>query len=237
MPQSILEPPFAVPAYVPAVFLLVTLLTIFLFVRAARFDRTAIVGILVIVVLQVILGLRGYYLTVNTFPPRFPLLLFPSLCMILLAFITPGGKKVIARIDLKKLTEMHVIRIFVEFVLLRLLIYGVLPESMTFEGRNFDIISGISAPVVAFIAFRTLPIKRGLLLVWNLLAMGLLLQVVATAILSTPSIIQQIEFDQPNIAILHFPYVLLPSVVVSIVLFGHLVAIKKLITKDPVQKG
>lgn len=63
-------------------------------------------------------------------------------------------------------------------------------------------------------------------MLWNLICLGLLLNIVVLAILSAPSPFQILAFDQPNIAITHFPYVWLPSVVVPIVLFSHLVAIR-----------
>ena len=44
-------------------------------------------------------------------------------------------------------------RVGVEVVLFWLFIKRVVPESMTFEGRNFDIISGITAPFVAYFAY------------------------------------------------------------------------------------
>jgi hypothetical protein len=36
---------------------------------------------------------------------------------------------------------------------------------------------------------------------------------------------QQLNFDQPNRAVLYFPYVWLPAIVVPIVLFSHLAAL------------
>jgi hypothetical protein len=56
----------------------------------------------------------------------------------------------------------------------------------------------------------------------------LLINIVATAILSMPFPFQQLAFDRPNIAIMYFPYVWLPCCVVPIVLFAHLVSLRKL---------
>jgi len=56
----------------------------------------------------------------------------------------------------------------------------------------------------------------------------LLLNVVITAIFAIPSPVQKIAFDQPNIAVLYFPFNLLPTIVVPLVLFAHCVAIKRL---------
>jgi len=40
---------------------------------------------------------------------------------------------------------------------------------------------------------------------------------------------QLFAFDQPNIAILYFPFVWLPSFIVMTVLFSHLISIRRLV--------
>ena len=45
---------------------------------------------------------------------------------------------------------------------------------------------------------------------------------------------QQLAFEQPNIAVLRFPYVLLPGIVVPLVGLSHLLHLKQLLTQpDP----
>ena len=105
---------------------------------------------------------------------------------------------------------------------------GLISVYMTFEGTNFDLFSGLTAPIVAFIAFRANTTNKKLLLWWNIICLLLLLNVVITAAFAIPSPFQKISLDQPNIAILYFPFNLLPSVIVPIVLFGHFVAIRQL---------
>jgi hypothetical protein len=68
-------------------------------------------------------------------------------------------------------------------------------------------------------------------LLWNLLSTALLVTIIVNAITSVPSPIQTQAFDQPNLAILHFPYVLLASYIVPVVLFSHFVAIKRAYTE------
>jgi len=99
---------------------------------------------------------------------------------------------------------------------------------MTFSGRNFDILAGITAPFVYYFVFFKKSISKKGLLIWNIICLLLLLNIVVNAILSTPIPIQQFAFDQPNLAILHFPMVWLPTFVVPAVLFSHIVAIYRL---------
>jgi hypothetical protein len=100
---------------------------------------------------------------------------------------------------------------------------------MTFEGRNFDILSGLSAPVVYYFAFIRKQMNGKLLLIWNFICLSLLINIVFNAILSAPFTFQKFAFDQPNIAILYFPYIFLPGCIVPLVLLSHLASIRQLI--------
>jgi hypothetical protein len=125
---------------------------------------------------------------------------------------------------------VHIVRIPVEITLFMLSTYKLVPELMTFGGRNFDILSGITAPIVYFICFKNSQLKnRRLLLIWNFICLGLLLNIVINALLSAPFPFQQFAFDQPNVAILYFPFTWLPCFIVMIVLYSHLAAIRQLV--------
>jgi hypothetical protein len=147
-------------------------------------------------------------------------------------FILKKGRKWTKSLDFKTLTLVHVVRIPVELVLYWLFLHKAVPELMTFSGRNFDILAGITAPFVYYFGFLKNMIHRKGILLWNIICLLLLLNIVVNAILSAPTPFQQFAFGQPNIAILHFPYIWLPTVVVPIVLFSHLVAIRKSFITD-----
>ena len=100
---------------------------------------------------------------------------------------------------------------------------------MTFEGRNFDILSGISALIVYFLAFRNGRTNRTLLIVWNLAALALLANIVTIAVLAFPSPFQMTGLGQPNIGVTYFPFIWLPSILVPIVFFCHVASLLKLI--------
>ena len=102
---------------------------------------------------------------------------------------------------------------------------------MTFEGMNYDIVSGVLAPIVFFAAFRGDEVNRWLLIGYNVLGLVLLANIVSIAALSLPSPIQQLNFDTPNRGVLLFPYVWLPTLIVPIVLFSHLAALWQLVAR------
>ncbi len=120
-------------------------------------------------------------------------------------------------------------RIPVEIVLFWLFQNKAIPELITFEGRNFDIIAGITAAIIAYFGFTKQTINRNILLIWNFICLGLLINIVVNALFSAPSPIQKFAFEQPNIAILNFPFCWLPTFIVPIVLFGHLASIRQLL--------
>ncbi len=215
-----------------ALFIATTIAAIGWMAYAAKSARFLILA-LAWTLLQATLALSGVYQDTTSMPPHIMLYgVFPALIFILAIFSTSKGRAFVDSIDLKTLTAFHSIRIPVEIVLFMLYVHGSMSVLMTYEGQNFDIISGITAPIVAIAAFRNGITNRTLLLAWNVLCMVLLAVVVGTAILATPSPLQRLAFDQPNIAVLHFPFSLLPSVVVPMVFFAHLVAFRRLMSKS-----
>lgn len=229
-----------IPTYVPWIFALTTILTIYLFCRTIHYpgsqkDQHYVIIICLVawLALQTFLTLKGVYNSNTTaMPPRIIMLgVFPPLLTIVLLFVTKAGRQVVDNLSLPALTWVHVVRIPVEIVLFWLYLHQAVPQLMTFEGRNFDILAGITAPFVAYVGVTKGRLNRPMLLTWNILCLGLLLNIVVNAALSVPSPLQQFAFDQPNVAILNFPYSWLPTCIVPIVLFSHLAAIRQLTRK------
>ena len=82
---------------------------------------------------------------------------------------------------------MIICKIPVELVLFWLFIHKAVPQLMTFEGRNFDIIAGITAPIIAYFSFTKKMIGRKIILLWNLICLALLINIVVYALLSAPT--------------------------------------------------
>lgn len=221
-------------AYIGIIFMLTTFLTVFLFYKATGRSKVTLAILLAWLLLQSFVGLSGFYTVTDTIPPRFLLLVLPPLLSILILFVTAKGRKYMDMLDLKTLTLLHIIRIPVELVLYGLFLHKTIPELMTFEGRNFDIVSGLTAPFIFYFGFVRKQISNKLILVWNFICLGLLMNIVINAVFSAPFPFQQFAFDQPNIAVLYFPFVWLPCCVVPLVLFSHLVAIRKLLNSGNV---
>lgn len=225
------------PIYIPLLFAATTILTVFIFYKATGNARVPLLIILAWMVLQSVIGSTGFYTQTDSLPPRFVLTIVPPILMMIILFVTKKGRTFIDGLQLKTLTWLHIIRIPIEIVLLCLFLQKAIPGIMTFEGRNLDILSGITAPVLYYFVFIKRKWGRNALLIWNFICLGLLVNIVAIAILSAPFPFQQFAFEHPNTALLYFPYIWLPAIVVPLVLFAHLVAIRRLLLAKKSQPG
>ena len=221
------------PSYVSIIFLLTVALTGILLLSSTKNKAIVAMVILAWLTLTGLLAWKGFYTDTHSMPPRLSFAVVPVIVFILVLLITKKGRTFCNSLDLRILTLLHVVRIPVELVLYWLAAHKAVPDLMTFEGRNFDILSGISAPIIYFICFKGGAIKnKGLLLAWNFICLALLFNIVLHAILAAPFPFQQFAFEQPNIAVLYFPFAWLPAFIVMAVLFSHFVAIKRLLKKE-----
>jgi hypothetical protein len=221
--------------YVPIVFLLTVLTTFVLLLQSIigpnaeqnkNIKITIGLALFIWLSTQGVLSYKGFYLNFKAFPPRFGLAILPPLITIILLLIK--SKRFIGRLSIETLTYLHTVRIPVELVLYWLFLNKQVPQLMTFEGRNFDIIAGITAPVIGYLCFTKQKMNIRIALIWNLVSTGLLLNIVINALLSVPSPFQKFAFDQPNIGLAYFPFIWLPAFIVPAVLFSHIVCIIKL---------
>lgn len=219
----------SLPLFVGVLLCLSLFITIYLFYRSSGRNNIVLYFIGGFTLVQGLLAWFGFYTDFDAVPPHFPLLIMPSLVFIILLFAFPKTRMFLHSLDTGWLTFLHIIRFPVELTLYWLCIYELVPEILTFEGRNFDIFSGITAPFVAYWAYVKKSLDRKLVLLWNVICLGLLLNVVINAILSVPSPFQMFAFDQPNVGVLYFPFVWLPSIIVPIVFLAHILCIRKLL--------
>ncbi len=232
------------PGYIPFVFALTTAATLLLFyqaVKSSAYEATRkkvniiFLILLLWLIIQAALTLAGVYdSNTNSTPPKMLLFgILPAVFTILCLFTTQAGRQFADSLPLTNITYLQVVRVPVELVLLWLFLNKAVPKNMTFEGRNFDIISGITAPFIAYFGLSQGVLSRKIILGWNFVCLALLLNIVVNALLSAPSPLQKFAFDQPNIAILHFPFSWLPAFIVPVVLFGHLTSIRQLLKNAP----
>ncbi len=219
-----------IPIYINILFIITTVLTVWLFYKACGTSKLRVLWIIGgWLLLLAIVAYSGFFLETKGIPPRFSLIAGIPVLGVILLFLNKNGRKFLDALNPKILTVLHVVRVPVEIALWLLFLYKAVPQLMTFEGRNYDILAGITAPLVAYFGYIKMKMGKYGLLVWNIICLGLLFNIVGNAILAIPSDFQYHAFDQPNIAILYFPFVWLPGCVVPLVLLAHLATIRNLL--------
>ena len=192
-------------------------------IRTAAFMTIMIWSILVAAV--ALTGLAGRF---ELFPLNIAPMLFIPLAGILWITCSASTKEILKHVPIRVLTSLQGFRVFVEILLWMLFIQNLLPEQMTFEGRNFDILAGVTAPLVAYF----LSENKKLMIVWNLLSLALLINIVTIAILSMPSPFR-VFFNEPgNTIVTTFPFIFLPTFLVPLAYALHFLSLRKLLMKE-----
>lgn len=209
------------PHWISILFLLTVVATVLMFYYANGKRKKLLAGLTLWSVLQSFLAITGFYQITDTLPPRFILVLLPATIMLAVGLLPKYRHALLKERNRTLSTLLHTVRVPVEVVLFYLFLYKMIPELMTFEGRNFDIVAGVTAPIVGVLVL-TKRTSNGFLIAWNAIALCLVLFILFNGILSSELPFQQFGFEQPNRAINYFPFILLPAVVVPIVIYTHL---------------
>ena len=161
-------------------------------------------------------------------PPPFALLVAAILVIAVSIALGPVGSRLARYMPLWVLVAVQAFRLPLELAMHAIYERGIMPEQMSYSGRNFDIVTGIAAlPVAALLASGRG--GRTLAAMWNVLGLSLLVNVVVIAILSTPRF-AYFGAERLNVWVTYPPFVWLPAVMVLAALAGHLVifrAVKK----------
>jgi hypothetical protein len=174
------------------------------------------------------LALSGFLQNYSAFPPRIMLVLVvPLITMISLTFSKPVRELLIV-IPIQNIVRLQVFRVFVEILLWMLFLQNILPVQMTFEGRNFDVLAGLTAPLAAYFLAR----HRASLITWNILSLGLLVNIMAIAILSLPTPMRVFMNEPANTIVGIFPYVWLPGLLVPLAYGLHFLSLRQLGLSD-----
>jgi hypothetical protein len=174
-----------------------------------------------------ILAVRGKLSDWSQFPPPVMKLIMTAVILTFCYAFSRLGGRLVNGLNWASLIGFQAFRVPVEISLYLLYRYGIIPIQMTFEGRNWDILTGVSAIVAAWLASRNRLPQWGLWL-WNLVGLGLLLNIVIVAVLSMPIPYRVFLNDLANTFITQAPYVWLPVFLVQAALFGHLLVFRKL---------
>ena len=179
-------------------------------------------------------ALSGWLARFDLRPPPMVLWFMAVLGTATVAALGPFGKRVAAGLPFGALITFQAFRLPLELVMHQAAEDGLMPTVMSFEGYNFDILSGLGAAVVGPLAWLG-KAPRWLLVAWNALGMALLFAIALIATLASP-VIRAFGDDQLNVWVTRFPYCWM-AVMVAAALFGHLLVARKLLAQGGSIRG
>ncbi len=188
-------------------------------------SKALALSILVWMLIAAALALSGILRRFNSTPPPIALFLVSGFVATVAIGRSPWVRHLI-ELPVGLLIGFHAFRILVELLLHESSTIGLAPPQMTWSGYNFDVVTGLTALVFAPFA-RSAP--KWLVLVWNCCGLALLIVVMGIATVSFPTRFQLMHPDNAWVA--SFPYVWLPSILVTAALLGHLVIFRKLVSR------
>ena len=127
------------PHWIDTLFLATCFLAIGLFHYSNGKPKKLTLLIILWWVLQSVLAYTGFYQVSDSIPPRFALVLLPTTLLIVYGLLPKQREWLLTKRSSQVSTFLHAVRLPVEIVLFGLFTHKMIPELMTFEGRNFDI--------------------------------------------------------------------------------------------------
>lgn len=162
----------------------------------------------------------------EAFPPPLMILLWIAAAGVVAVVAVPRSRRAIVAAPLWATVLLQCFRLPLELVMHRASVESVMPAPMSFDGRNFDIVTGALALVLGlWLWSRERAGKeppRAAVWAYNLVGIGLLVNVIVVAVMCMPGPMQRIVTDPPNVWVTYLPFVYLPAVLVPLALWGHL---------------
>lgn len=186
--------------------------------------------------LLTVLSYKGFFADFSKLPPRPVLAMLIPFPFILLIAFSHKGTKLLQSVPPQWLVLMQSFRILVELLLWFAFMADKLPVQMTFEGRNFDVITGILALPVGYILLKKKTYASKLAIVFNITGILLLLNILVIAVLSMPTSFRYFMNEPTNTLVARFPFILLPGVLVPIAYTLHIFSLRQLLVKKQSQQ-
>jgi hypothetical protein len=172
-----------------------------------------------------LLAWNGFFSDFSKMPPRPAFAVLLPLPFVIAAALSAKGSQLIKAVPPHWLIGMQSFRILVEILLWRAFLLNLLPIQMTFEGNNFDGLSGVLAIPFALILRKKWSSFFSLL--YNIIGIALLLNILVIAVLSMPAPLRYFMNEPPNTLVGEFPFIFLPAVLVVIAYSMHIFSLRQ----------
>ncbi len=195
------------------------------------YNRTLIVVICWAALLSV-LALTGFFNDFTHLPPRLPFVLLLPLPFVLIIAFSPVGTELLRHTPPHWLVYLQSFRILVECLLWISFLRGLVPVQMSFEGRNFDVLSGLLAIPVGYYCLVKKSWPRSLVVVYNIIGLGLLVNIMVIAVLSLPTPFRYFHNGPANTVVTTFPFIFLPGMLVPLAYAMHIFSLRQVVGRD-----
>jgi hypothetical protein len=196
--------------------------------RSGAFNAT-LAGIILWLTILGILSFTGFFSNFSALPPRLLLVLLIGFFIALLITFSKGFTRLLKTVPPHWLVYFQSFRIAVELLLWLAFSKGLIPGQMTFEGYNFDVVTGILALPVGWLLSKRKPYARTLGIIFNIIGLLLLLNIITIAVLSMPTPFRQFMNEPANTIVATFPFIYLPGVLVVLAFSFHVFSLRQLI--------
>lgn len=140
---------------------------------------------------------------------------------------SPVGRRLSKNLTIKSLIAFQMFRLPLELILHYWVKQGTIPQTMTWTGYNFDIITGIIAVTGYFLVDR----HRWVAWYVNIIGFSLLVNVARVAMLSSPLSFAW-NVNPPLQLLFHLPYALIVPICVAGALAGHIILTRALLRRS-----
>ena len=189
---------------------------------------TAVAGVATVAWLGLTMVLAaGGVLSFSARPPTMLALVAAILGLAFALGTSRIGSRLATGIPLAALVGIQGFRFPLELMLHQAYVEGLMPVQMSYTGFNFDIISGLSAILVAAVVVRR-PGSLVLVRIWNTAGIVLLVNILVIALLSAPTPFRVFYAEPANVWITQAPWVWLVSVYVLAAILGHILVYRRL---------
>lgn len=179
-----------------------------------------------------IASLSGFSSNFDSLPPRPALFIVAPAVVLYFIIRSKSTRLILETIPPHYLVIIQIFRVPVEILLWLLMLADISPIQMTFEGRNYDILVGLTAPIVAYLICSKGKMKQKIIIGWNIFGLLMLLNILVIAILSMPTPLRAFMNEPANTEVGYFPVIFLPAILVPIAYYFHVFSLAQALMKS-----
>jgi hypothetical protein len=206
--------------------------------RNPRKARWAALALLVIVLANVAGDQTGVFSRLDLLPPPFVLLVSASLGLAVavgmgwMGSMGRLGDSLVRTMSVESLVAMQIFRLPLEILMLRAAYLGIMPIEFSMQGYNLDVLTGLGALLISAYCAWTWGLPLRAIWLWNAMGIGCLIAIASLAALTSPNVHAfGLDAQHINSWVLYFPYSMLPTLLVTYAVFGHVLLTRKLLAQ------